>query len=627
MLHHLRVILLFVSLSVPVTLSAYNDHRNAQVDSLEALLQSPHPPQGEDLLRAYDDLMRGYLPYDAQKAEHYGHLALALSYQLDAPLTRQYVLRHFGLLCYGREDFEGALRYFNQALAVTDTMAQGSRYTQVDLDDARSALYGSMANVYNLQGQAHLAIHYYQQALPLFERNGWLQSQAVLHHNIAELYQTMGNNRQAEQHYLQAVAKGRESGDSLMVAIPQHGLVNLYIDMNKYERAREMLQAVHRYYDAHRQEEPASYATLQAAEARLRLMEGHCDLPAAATYARRAASLVSDQLMDEDQRYIYTACCEVAMARGQWQEALRYGQLSVRPDSLATEADAGGYRQLAEIYIQLGQPEKARQMVGRMYDLMNRFANEHYQSGLTQMEVLYETEKKESQIAALDRERHLYGWLLIGAVIVVVLLILFLVYRQMAYRRQKALLAAQVALETETKERHILARDLHDSLGGMLSLLRLKITSQADDVLPLLDDTVSELRRVSHHLMPEELLRGGLSSALHDFAVSIPYARFQCVGDIRLSKEQELVLYRCAYELVNNALKHAHAHHIDIQLLQADGEVTLTVSDDGDGMHATEGSDGIGFQNIRERIAPYRGRLQLMSPEGEGTEINVILPV
>ena len=51
---------------------------------------------------------------------------------------------------------------------------------------------------------------------------------------------------------------------------------------------------------------------------------------------------------------------------------------------------------------------------------------------------------------------------------------LLLFYFQLTHRRQKALLAAKVALETETKERRILARDLHDGLGGMLSLLRIR---------------------------------------------------------------------------------------------------------------------------------------------------------
>jgi len=196
----------------------------------------------------------------------------------------------------------------------------------------------------------------------------------------------------------------------------------------------------------------------------------------------------------------------------------------------------------------------------------------------------------------------------------------------LAHRRQKALLAAKVALETEAKERHILARELHDSLGGMLSLLRLKIGGNAskDETLRLLDTTHTELRRVSHHLMPEELLRGGLVSALHDFARSVLGAEFQTFGEIRLNKERELTLYRCAYELVNNAMKYAEATHIDIQLMQTVHEVTLTVSDNGKGMGD---GNGMGLQNIRERIEPYHGTLRIVSGENEGTEINLTLPL
>ena len=192
-------------------------------------------------------------------------------------------------------------------------------------------------------------------------------------------------------------------------------------------------------------------------------------------------------------------------------------------------------------------------------------------------------------------------------------------------------MAAKVALETETKERRILARDLHDGLGGMLSLLRLKLEGNSgDSSQALLDAIHTELRRTAHHLMPEELLKKGLVSALHDFAISVPNAQFQAIGNICLDKDKELVLYRCAYELVNNALKHAEASHIDIQLMQTTHEVTLTVSDDGRGLKAAPtgaGSEGGGLQNIRERIEPYNGWLHIVSSENTGTEINVTLPL
>ena len=617
---------------ISLSAQAYNDHRNARVDSLEAALKSSNPPKGEELLFAYDELMRGYLPYNGEKARHYGCKALALSYQLNELLIRQYTLRNFGLLSYGRQDYDKALDYFNQALAVTDTIMQSRRYTQKDLDDSRSALYGSIANVYNMQGKAHLAISYYQRALPIFERNNWLESQAILYNNIGELYLTMGNEVEAERNYLLAVQKGEASKDSLMVALPRKGLLRIYIDKSDYTKARQTAEQCYGYYHAHRTEETEDYPVVLALLVRLNLMEGHRDMTTAKAYAEEALNLV-DSLMFENQSEVYTACCEIAMVERQWQKALGYALRSIHSDSLAMNTDVANYQLLAEIYTELGHKEKAREYIRKMYDVMTRYATDHYQSGLSQMEVLYETEKKEARIAALDKERSLYRWLLVAAAIAIVALVAGSFLMMAVHRRKKALLAAKVALETETNERRIMARDLHDGLGGMLSLLRLKMEDykrqmgqqgQQEEVLPLLDNIHTELRRTAHHLMPEELLKNGLLSALRDFAVSVPNARFQTVGNIHLAKETSLVLYRCAYELVNNALKHAEAGLIDIQLIQEPHAATLTVCDNGKGI--TTAAEGMGLQNIRERIAPYHGKMDIIS-DANGTEINVTLPL
>ena len=618
---------LYLTLCLFACLSAlaYNDHRNARIDSLEAALKSNHPPKGDDLLLAYDELMRGWLPYDTQKASEYGRKALALSYERNGLNVRQNILRLFAQMHYAREEHDEAIRLFQWALAVVDTMEQSGRYKQMDIDDARSCTYGAIGNDYNIQDKHHLAIHYYQLALPIFEKYNWTESQTILYHNIGELYLTMGNLQEAERNYLMAVKKSEASGDSLMMAIARKGLFKVYTRQDDYKQAKATAEKCYAYYHPHRTEEPEDYPVVLAAMTRLNMMNGHENLTAAKTYIQEALTL-ADSLRFEDKSDVYAAACEVAMAEKQWQQALGYALQTIRPDSLATTADASCYKMLAEIYTQLGQKDKASLYINKVYEVMTRYATDHYQSGLSQMEVLYETGKKEAQIAALDKERGLYLWLLAAAIGLIVLLAVLFIYRHLAHRRQKALLAAKVALETEAKERHILARELHDSLGGMLSLLRLKIGGNAskDETLRLLDTTHTELRRISHHLMPEELLQGGLVSALRDFARSVPGAAFQTYGDIRLSKEWELTLYRCAYELVNNAMKYAEATHIDVQLMQTAHEVTLIVSDNGKGM---ADGNGMGLQNIRERIASYHGTLRIVTSENEGTEINLTLPL
>lgn len=627
----MKVKFLIICLFTVLSAGAYNDYRNARVDSLEAALKSKNPPEGADLLRAYDELMRGYLPFNGIKASYYGHKALALSYELNGLRVRQDVLRRFAQMHYAREEFDEAIRIFQQALAVVDSMEHDIRYTPSDVDDARSCLYGAIGNVYNMQDKAHLAIHYYQLALPIFEKYKWLESQTVLYHNVGELYFLMGNYQEAERNYLMGLSKSSESKDSLMIALSQKGLLRLYINMGDYPKAIKMAGPCYSYYHAHRTEEVGDYYVVLASMVRLNLMEGHENIAAAKSYAKEALKQV-DELGFEDKSNVYAACSEVAMAEKQWQQALDYALQTIHPDSLATSADASCYKLLAEIYTELGQKAKAREYIQKMHDVMSRYSTDHYQSGLSQMKVLYETEKKEAQIAALDKERGLYRWLLVAAIIAIAALVAGGILMVLVQRRKKALLAAKVALDTETKERRILARDLHDSLGSMLSVLRLKIEgdTQKDETLRMIDQTATELRRISHHIMPEELLQGGLRTALADFAISVPGTQFHFFGNdtIRISQDMELVLYRCAYELVNNALKHAAAEHIDIQLMQEEEQISLTVSDDGKGMSNTPPShEGMGFENIRARIGRFNGKLNIVSTENTGTEINITLPL
>ena len=105
----MRHLFFLICLTMSLTVTAYNDHRNARVDSLEAALKSSNPPKGEQLLRAYDELMRGYLPYDSAKASVYGRKALALSYELNGLNVRQNVIRRFAQMLY-------ALQFFNSLL-------------------------------------------------------------------------------------------------------------------------------------------------------------------------------------------------------------------------------------------------------------------------------------------------------------------------------------------------------------------------------------------------------------------------------------------------------------------------------------------------------------------------------
>ncbi len=610
--------------------AAYTDHRHARVDSAERVLRQRPDLTDRERMECYNTLVRGYLGKDSEKHERYCREMLALTYRMNALNMRENALYQLGLQHYGKEDYEPAERYFLWALAVTDSMHGDKRYAESTIDDNLSQLYGALGNLYNIQDKALLAIEYYQKALPIFEKYDWKESQTVLHHNVAELWLTMGNSEKAGQEFLRAIETGTASGDSLMMALPRKGLAKIFIGQGNHDKALETLLPAYSYYHAHRDEERNDYAETLASMAKIHLIESHEQMPEAKAFVAEALTLANDEIMTETKAYIHAAAAIVAMRENKWKEALRHARLSVHEnDAEATYSDVGCYELLAQIYMELHDTEKARLYISKMRSMMERFATEHYQSGLSQMEVLYETEKKEAQIARMDSERRQHQRLLGLAAALLGVVVALLVYSQLAHRRQKALLAARVALDTETKERRILARDLHDSIGSMISVLRLKIENDAarEETLRLLDHTATELRRVAHHLMPEELLQGGLQQALSDFAQSVPGAQFHAFGsnDAPLTKEVELVLYRCAYELVSNILRHADAQHINIQLMHDCHEATLTVSDDGKGISTAPRGDGSGLQNIRHRISRFGGKLDIVS--AGGTEINVTIPL
>ena len=207
--------------------------------------------------------------------------------------------------------------------------------------------------------------------------------------------------------------------------------------------------------------------------------------------------------------------------------------------------------------------------------------------------------------------------------------------------QEKQLVATQAILEGENAERSRLAKDLHDGLGSMLSAVKINLPEmksgvvlESDDVMRfqkainMLDDSISELRRVAHHMMPESLMRYGLKASLTDFCHATPSIEFHHFGnDQRLDSKLEIAIYRAAHEIINNALKHAEATQINVQLVQENDRISLSVHDNGKGFDTTLPTKGMGLENIRNRIAANNGKMTIYSSPETGTEVNVEIDV
>lgn len=192
----------------------------------------------------------------------------------------------------------------------------------------------------------------------------------------------------------------------------------------------------------------------------------------------------------------------------------------------------------------------------------------------------------------------------------------------------------QYYLEGLEVERNRLAKELHDNVSNELLAIKMKIadgTSSREEVLDTLQALQTEVRGISHDLMPPVFKYASLSEILQDYV----YQRNQSgqteltlvlepeEGFDHLSQKVALEIYRIVQEATGNALKHAQATHIKIILVREGNRIELTIADNGKGFELQTGKSGIGLVIIKERVENLKGVLTLSSVPGKGTDVIV----
>ncbi|RYF86921.1 MAG: sensor histidine kinase, partial [Chitinophagaceae bacterium] len=239
-----------------------------------------------------------------------------------------------------------------------------------------------------------------------------------------------------------------------------------------------------------------------------------------------------------------------------------------------------------------------------------------------------------------------------GAALLVILLLLFVNFRhQRKLQKQrineleteKQLTATEAVLKGEEQERSRLAKDLHDGLGGMLSGIKYSFNAMKGNLImtpdnaqafersmDMLDSSIKEMRRVAHNMMPEALVKFGLDAALKDFCNDINQSgalkvSYQSIGMEKADIHQTIAItiYRIVQELLNNSIKHAEATAAVVQLAKENDQLSITVEDDGKGFDVAslQQVQGIGWNNIQNRVEILKGKLDVQSTPGAGTSV------
>ena len=320
--------------------------------------------------------------------------------------------------------------------------------------------------------------------------------------------------------------------------------------------------------------------------------------------------------------------------------------------------------ELGKTYAEINEFEKAVYHIDRSYSLRDSLLNEAKLKSLSEMEVKYETEKIENNLLIEQKERikselrvaNKNKWIigLSGFFIASIFFGLFLYQRKLKRsqaEKDQAIITErekgiQAVFDATEEERQRIAKDLHDGVGQQMSGLKMawqnisvslknrdaENAKRIEELSLILDQAASEVREISHQMMPKVLSEFGLVAAIEQMLdKSLAHSPIQHSFehynfDTRLNEKVELSLFRISQELLNNVVKHSNANFVSFQLFKNAGQIILIVEDNGKGITA-QNSEGHGLLNIRSRLNTINGKVNYSASSTAGTTATIIVQI
>lgn len=573
----------------------------------------------------------------------------------------------------------GTLRYYAMYGAILNTQNKLDESIELGLKaialskkinnpTALASAYNNIAANYFQKGQFETSLKYYLSSQKILEQNNDVKRLCMLYGNLSQVYEKFGQPKLGLEAGLHGIKICRENKDDYNLANALINTASCLADLNRYDSAlyllkqaedaaiaiddKDDLTSIHIAKNNIYKKQGNYNALLQGADETLKFSndvernDGICEaLLDKATYylnkkdfknaiamATKAKNIADSIHYPESMQHALMSLSDIELAMGDMQAYFNYRK----------QADSISHAILSLKMMENGQ----------------------------QLAVKYESEKKEQQLKLQDaviRQERLWKYILFG--LIAALLIIGFIARKAYLNKQRLLLsekelqqqkitqlenekqlaATQAILKGQEEERSRLAKDLHDGLGGILSGVKYSFNNMKQQFIlteenatafeksmSMLDESISELRRVAHNMMPETLMKLSLSEALQDYcqqitqssAVHITYQSFG-MEHLQLDNAVKTTTYRIVQELINNILKHAAATEVMVQLIAKDDKLNITVEDNGKGFDTSQlfKSNGIGYKNISSRVDFLKGRMDIQSKEKEGTSVYIEIPL
>ncbi len=552
-----------------------------------------------------------------------------------------------GVAHFSKGNFDSAIVCFNTC--IQEAKKEGN-------NKLVSNAYNNLGNCYANTGNPIKAVAHYQSAIRIAEKERDTLRLAKTLKNIGTVYSEQKDFKMALQYYDKALILARNTKDSSLIADCYNNQGVVYEQQNKFNQAAQIYAKALAIYKAEKNRERISMSLNN-----LGIVNKNLGNYSASIDNYSEALKIAVESAD---KFMVAAALNnlggIYLLTEQYMQALElFNQaLDTAKKIGATEIIIENYDGIAAVYE--GQKQFQKALVYRkLYESeKSKFINIQRSGQLAEMQIKYETEKKESEIKLLRQKEQIKNmeiaeqklalqkqyYVLVSTLLV--LLAFFTGWYFWYSRKQlKNKLEHEIAIkETEEKERIRIAKDIHDDLGSGLSKINFlsalitkkaigspEIKSNSEAVSETARKMVENMRDLIWALNPENTtlsvlvsrVREYASDYLEDFPIDLKTNFPDSVPETSISKESHRAIFMVVKECLNNCVKHSFATEIFFQIRLTKEALLLTIKDNGVGFQLSNDTTGNGLRNMKNRIASIGGSMNVQSNPTRGTQIEM----
>ncbi|GAA4276502.1 tetratricopeptide repeat-containing sensor histidine kinase [Aquimarina mytili] len=340
---------------------------------------------------------------------------------------------------------------------------------------------------------------------------------------------------------------------------------------------------------------------------------------------------------------------ELEMARGRYKEAIPF--LKQKREAFLKMNDVQSQLDVEEClyksYKEINKLSEANAHLEKYMLLKDSLYNIKRSNSVIYYQTLYETEKRENKIAAQKasieileaKDEAKKNLMIFGGIGLSLLFLSIYLYRNRIFlMRNKKLQQSflQELLQTQERVSKRISKDLHDSVGQSLLLIKNRVLKNKDDkTATVVDGVIDEVREISRTLHPFKLEELGLTVTLqssvekidenYDIFISAEIDDIDKVFD----QEREINIYRLVQESFNNILKHSNARSAEIIVRNKDQDIEIVIKDNGKGFDVSKekmAASKIGLKTLAERSKFLKASFNILSEIDKGTTLIFNIP-